>query len=586
MAQIPTVVSPAEVSIPQINPSAAGAPGRALSDIGQTLEASMSFGEQVASALRKQQDEGILLDAENKISADMEKYDTALSAWTDYTNADQLKQNTADELRERYAEMYGNRPDLWQYIEPYLGRELNAYNRTVDAKTIDLTSHFNAAALTDSNLRAIQQAAVEPTLDGKEKIWAEQDAKIDMMVRNGTIWADQGEAQKKTNRARTIATEVDHATNPLNSPEVMEAEMQRLKDYEGKDYVDAQTMAALQDRLGHAYETAVNRQNTHDVLGKVNMAAGQLATMYGKDFAAQMTALSDPNIQKTLGLVDKNGNPDARAIDETRAYLKGQDAAQKEAEGDRDQKLLDHLTPDVLSGKLTETEIKRRANLPEGSKDWIPARVADHLRTQAVQISRENRIENTQERALAKQEAADRSLEVVAQLGSQDGYLTKDDIPALLEQNPGLKYSDALHVVEMRSFASDPFFQSALDQFKQLANNGVLTQSDVGNANIALLIAAQAGTKGNDLIKFASEMTESNTRKAIEQNLDRIVNNPAATYNWSRGAPFQVDNTGLPKVTISNAPISRRQYFEGMKRANPHASDAEINAYLDRKGIH
>lgn len=153
------------------------------------------------------------------------------------------------------------------------------------------------------------------------------------------------------------------------------------------------------------------------------------------------------------------------------------------------------------------------------------------------QIKREDRVESLQERTMQRQKASEDSLEVVAQLGSQTGYLTKDDIPQLMTQNPGLKYSDALHVVEMRSSQQDPYFQSAMDVFKQATNMGpgVMTMVDYGKAQIALLKATQPssaapnGLKGEALIRYANDLVKPNTEKEIGKLLDAAIDKSSSS---------------------------------------------------------
>ena len=531
------------------------------------------YGMRETSLLKKAQDEGIILAAENQIGADMEHAESEAQRWTDYTHADELKQQTADALREKYAEQYGNRPDLWRNLEPFLGKNLNHYNAVVDRRATVLTTDYNKAALSDSQLRAENDAAIEPTLDGKERIWAIQDAKTDAMVRNGSIGADHGEQTKRLLRTRTIATEVDHAANPLNAPEVMEAEMGRLKEYEGKGYVDSMDLERMNDLLGRAYKTALNRSDRVDVSRQGDAVLSSVKND---------PTLKDPETREfdhmaAVKRVDDDPSVPTKVKKYVRQELEEEAGATQKLRNDNDQKMLDSLDPHVESGALTFAELTRRENLAPGEKDWIPRRVADHLLTKAAQIQRENRVENMQERALMKQQAAEDSLELVARIGSQPGYLTRNDIPALLKENPKLKYSDALHVVEMRSAQTDPNFKAAMSIFEQAANNGVMTLSDVGEANIALLKKSKEGLTGPDLLKYASETVRPNVEKDIKNRLDQIVypqltTPTAATGAQTPGLFSRIGTWAANRVVVNAFPDTIKAYQEAESAAR-HAPE-------------
>ena len=125
MPQIPTIAAPNLTPPPVMNPRIAGQAGNAIAGAADTLSGLAEYGERETNLLKKTQDDGIMLDAENSIGADMQNAEKQLANWTDYTNADQLKNDTAEALRQKYVDKYGNRPDLWRNIEPYLGRQLN-----------------------------------------------------------------------------------------------------------------------------------------------------------------------------------------------------------------------------------------------------------------------------------------------------------------------------------------------------------------------------------------------------------------------------------------------------------------------------
>jgi hypothetical protein len=485
-----------------MNPRIAGSVGNAMAGAAGEMAQVSDLGMQVSERIKKTQDEGILLGAENSIASDMEHYQSGLASWTDYTHADELKQQTADALKEKYVEQYGNRPDLWRYIEPYLGKELNSYNGIVDKKAAQLTASFNKSALFDSQLRTENDAANEPTLDGKERIWSIQDAKTDAMVKNGSIWPEEGEQAKKLLRSRTIAAEVDRAANPLNAPEIMEAEMGRLKEYEGKGYVDSDVLERMQEHLGVAYETALNRSERIDVSKQGDAVLSSLKND---------PTLKDPETQEFQHMqaakrVDDDPNVPTKVKKYVRQELEEEAGATQKLQTDRDQKMLDDLDPHVESGQLTYAELTRRENLAPGQKDWIPRRVADHLLTRAAQIQRENRVVNMQERGLMRQERMDKSAELRDGLLSDPGYLSDQNelTPYRLK---GLSSADANIVWKVKNVSGDPAWKMAVSMMQ---NSPIYDQTtDEGRARLS-----------KDMIGFAK--TVENKKLSGQQIVDEL----------------------------------------------------------------
>src|SRR5277367_1568303 len=98
MPAIPTVTAPNLTSPPEMNPGIAGAPGRAMAGAADQLGQAADIGLAATERVKKAQDDGILMGAENSINADREHAESGLANWTDYTKADELKQQTADAL--------------------------------------------------------------------------------------------------------------------------------------------------------------------------------------------------------------------------------------------------------------------------------------------------------------------------------------------------------------------------------------------------------------------------------------------------------------------------------------------------------
>lgn len=578
MPQIPTVSAPTFTPPPEMNPSIAGKSGMAIAGAGEAISSVADFGFAATERVKKAQDEGILLGAENSINADLEKAHAGLANWTDYTNADQLKQDTADQIREKYVDKYSNRPDLWRHIEPYLGKELNSYNGVVDTKAAQLTAHFNKSALFDSQLHAENEASTEPSLDGKEKIWAIQDAKTDLMVQNGTLWADEGEVQKKLLRSRTISAEVEKAANPLNAPEVMEAEMQRLKEYEGKGYVDPKELEQMQEHLGVSYERALNRSDRIDV----SKQGDALLSSVKNDPTLKDPETRDFDHMAAVKKIDDDPSIPTKVKKYAREELEQEAGATQKLTNDKDQKMLDDLDPHVESGALTFAELTRRMNLAPGQSDFIPRRVGDHLLTKAAQINRERRTESIQERSLARQEREEKSTDIASKLLFEGVPLVdKSDLTPWIMK--GLSQRDANALWSTLDLQKDEGWRAAAKslsmspKYESLQGDEKTRAISKDTLDFAQNVKSQnlhGAQITEELYKELHPQEEAQKKSVVKGLLDNVWN--YVTNNEPAWKPTPV---------TTKTPTSRKEYFDGMKQANPNASDAEINKYLDNKGL-
>ena len=427
MPEIPQAVAPTLTPPPEMNPPIAGRPGAAMADAAEQMGSVAEMGFHVAEKIKKAQDEGILLGAENQIGADIEKAQSGLANWTDYTHADQLKQDTATALQEKYAEQYGNRPDLWRHIEPYLVRQTNEFNGLVDKKAAQLTADYNESALIVSNNKTISDAANEPTLEGKQLHWAIGDAKITAMVQNHSISAVEGVNESQRIRTDTIETEVERAANPLNAPEIMEAEMTRLKEYEGKGIVKPDRLERMTDLLAKAYETALARSDRIDT-SKIGDA---VISSDAKDPTLKDQSTGEIDYLQAAKRVDDNPDLSTKVKKYVREEYEQRDALQKRIVAERNQKIFNSLddrigNTDAKGGALTPSEVKQRRELPPSDPKWIPQEVADHALKGLKQYEKETRATNAQERMMMRQETDYESAQVMRQMISTPGYIQSE----------------------------------------------------------------------------------------------------------------------------------------------------------------
>jgi len=591
LAEIPTVVAPTLTPPPEMNPRIAGSPGNAIAGMGEEISSMADMALQASERIKKAQDDVIMLSAQNSIDADMGQAHAGLANWAPPVEqlgqqTDQLKQDTATALREKYDEKYGNRPDLMRYIAPYIAKELNSYNGKVDVKAADLTAQYSQVALTDADQRTVNAAATEPTIDGKEYLWRTQDALIDQMVHNGTIWPVQGEQAKQHLRAQTIATEVERASNPLNRPEIMQEEIDRLKEYEGKGYVQPEELARMQAHMGESLKVAQNRFDEKDVSKQGDALLASLKND---------PTLKDPETQEfdhlgAVKRVDDNPNIPTKIKKYAREELEQEAGATQKLQNDKDQKMLDSLDPHVESGALTFAELTRRENLAPSEKDWIPRRVADHLLIRAAQIQRENRVQNTQERMALRQQTDYESAQLLRSLSSTPGYL-QDKSELYQGDAAKLTKGDRDQLWAEKNIAGKPEYKDAI---AMMNDSGLYPRTPDGDRKFAddkamlrarvdagKLTGAQVLEEAKRIINPQMEQQNKETVKDMLDNLWPVMRSAVT------GQPVYGIKVS-PKANTSSSsqtPKTRKEYFEGMKKANPGATDTEINLYLDGKGI-
>jgi hypothetical protein len=590
MAQVPTITAPTLTPPPEINPRIAGQPGQVMAGAAEQLGELAEYGERETSLLKKAQDEGIVLAAQNHIVADRQNAETQLEKWTDYTHSDQLKQQTADTLMDKYAEQYGNRPDLWRVIQPYLGQELNHFNAVVDRRANVLTTDFNQAALFDSVNMGIQEAAVIPSLAGQQLVWVNKSAQIDAMHRNGSISALEAEKEKERLVTGTIEAKVAIASNQNNSPETMQAAINQLDEYEGKDYVPEVRLSELRDKLVKAKDVAVARSGKNETLQKVDtyiMGAE-------KDPTNIDSGTQHPDYTKIAQKAEDDPSLSPEERRGIREEAEHREALQNKSVTDRNHKQYEQWSPHVEDTKhpLTRTQIDHMEQIPDhNSEQWIAPEVANQLRRDVRQFMREQKADGL----AARQETAYKSAETLREAELEPGYFISES--EVFKAYPGLSKADAKTLFVSKNINGAKEIQ---DAYKMMNASPIYPMTDAGNAKLAAdkeaLRETVDGKKltGQQVIDEAERMIKPQEEAQKQQKVKLLLDNVQThwydifTGGSSEGAQFQFtpQQGGQSSTTTPpQAPTTRKEYFDGMKKANPSATDSDINKYLDGKGI-
>jgi hypothetical protein len=507
-----------------MNPRIAGEPGAAMANAAEQMGDVAQQGYQFAEKLRQARNVVDVQKGEIGIGLLEKQAQEALKT----AGTDEQKQAIQQGFQEQAQE------HIAQYKDPKVGEALRLYSASKSAdlqglvltkKADDLIKDAKATNILtgEKNSQEYVQAAAShldtSLVEGKEELW------LASLVHTAVL--TEGEAKLEYDdwlRKAKLGT----ISALANSPNP--AERQGIIAMLGPDgkgpLVDGMDLAQRNNALKAAKDAdreqnnLAKAQNLNGVLNKMHEEFKPFP--YTKadgngDYEARINAAeNDDDFARRIGAVMPDGSINREMLEkEVVPEINRQRAEWEKEQSDKDQGIIAKYVPDVM--KMSESQVTALG------KEGLSPRGISALEMERKRQIADIRSRDLQERALARQEATENSYELVARLGSQPGYLTRNDIPDLMKSNPKMKYSDALHVVEMRSAQSDPNFQSAMKIFEDAANQGAMTLSDVGEANIAMLKRAKEGITGTDLMKFASETVRPHVEKDIKNRLDQIV---------------------------------------------------------------
>jgi hypothetical protein len=566
-----------------MNPRIAGEPGRAMANAAEQMGSVAEMGFHVAEKLQEAQETVDVKMGEvgiDKLEAD------AHAAIGKATTPEQM-QDIQRGFEEQAQEAVNSQKN------PKVSRALQFYGAHKSIGIQDLATARQAKVTTENDLAANDMLGTKYSGDyvlaaaaGGDTTMAENDEKILLAssVKHGTMTQEQADAHyDKWLKASKMDTIGALANSP--KPADRQAVIAQLKSgngplVDGMNLAERNTNLRTAEKIDNELTEMAGAQNLNSVLNNMHDAFGKFPyTNNGKgDYEARENAVDDGDFLKSIGAVDSNGKPDRVMGEKLQQEVTRQRAEWEKEQSDKDQNIIAKHIPNVM--KMSEAQVTAL-----GSEGLSPRGISALEMERKRQIA-EIRSSNLQERALARQEATEDSYELVARLGSQPGYLTRNDIPDLMKNNPKMKYSDALHVVEMRSAQADPNFQSAMKIFEDAANQGVMTLSDVGEANIAMLKRAKEGVTGTDLMKFASETVRPHVEKDIKNRLDQIVYPqlamPTAAPGTAQPGFFSRIGTWAENQVITNAFPTTMKSYAKQESAARQAPDAAAPAKSTR----
>jgi hypothetical protein len=326
MPDIPTVTSPAEISIPQMSPQMAGEPGAALARSGEQISSSADYGIQVSEKIRDAQNHLALLAAGNQVDASWDKYQETLRQSGDPDNLP-----NPEEWKDNLKATFAADP---KYADPRVAHALDAHIDSVgeDARHLTVMRQltlqgqqeeanlgqlqtnvaFEMAEASDTTARSLARGKYEIAVaDAERHGWiTPQQAEINLRTLDST--AEEVEIVDAINKAdpASIGAMIDKT---INHPEL-------FKD------INPNHFAELKKTLRANYDTALNAQT------KANVAAQGdfLLHQYRSDIT-----LSDPESKRfDFTLAAQKVNDDPNVPTDVKKYVRDE----LDAEGATDQK--------------------------------------------------------------------------------------------------------------------------------------------------------------------------------------------------------------------------------------------------------
>lgn len=583
MPEIPQAVAPTLTPPPEVNPRIAGRPGEAMENAAEQMGSVAEMGFHVAQKMQEAQETVDVKQGEIAIDAIEAQAHGAMGKATTPEQMQDIQRSFEEQAQEA----------VNSQKNPKVSRALQFYGANKSLAIHDLATVQQAKVTTANDLAANDTLGTKYSGDyvlaaaaGGDTTMSENDERILLAssVKHGTMTQEQADAHyDKWLKASKMDTIGALANSP--KPEDRKQVIAQLKSgngplVDGMNLAERNTTLTAAEQKDRELTEMAGAQNLNSVLNNMHDAFGKFPyTNNGKgDYEARENAVDNGDFLKSIGAVDSNGKPDRVMGEKLQQEVTRQRAEWEKEQGDKDQGIIAKYVPNVM--KMSESQVTALG------KEGLSPRGISALEMERKRQIADIRSRDLQERVLARQEATEDSYELVARLGSQPGYLTKNDIPDLMKSNPKMKYSDALHVVEMRSAQSDPNFQSAMKIFEDAANQGVITLSDVGEANIAMLKRAKEGVTGTDLMKFASETVRPHVEKDIKNRLDQIVYpqlaTPTAAAPTEQPGFFSRIGTWAENQVITNAFPTTMKSYAKQESAARQAPDAAASAKSTR----
>jgi hypothetical protein len=388
MPEIPLAPRAKEVQIPEMSPGMAGAPYAAVEKSAEKGGALAQYGEKIYRAIQSAEDHVAALKAENTINGDIEGLVESYAQRTDYGNfSGDIEKQSAD-LLKKHQEMLGSNERVWSHVEPFLGAKINSAKRTVEMKRLKLLVEDGKYQLDISADEASQQYAdltrqIDSSAGGtKEKLMAQREAvtnEYDMKLLDASSKHiinehDMHERQQKFLKKREEAEVIMGLKN--NDPLLIARTLGKIEAGAYKN-IDPKEMANFQTYGENRLEVVKNKIDREQGELAVNVSIGKLESRWQNtdgsfDFASAERELQTPAFRQDNGLLDKNGNPNRKLINELETYLHAKFSDTERIQREGKEKEATGVIQAIVGGRLGEaSKLLKQSKFLKGTPEGL-----------------------------------------------------------------------------------------------------------------------------------------------------------------------------------------------------------------------
>ncbi|MGA2160059.1 MAG: hypothetical protein ABSG90_12715 [Dehalococcoidia bacterium] len=411
MPLIPTSITPKEVPMPELSPGMAGAPFAAVEKAAEGIESTAQYGAKVYRAIQSAEDHVSMLKTENLVNGDIEKVIEGFEQRTDYNNFTGDIQKQTDELLKKYHDQLGNNERIWNHVEPWLGGKINTVKHAIEMKRLKLLTEDGKYQLDIAADEASQQwSELTQQIDhateeaGITLISADADASIlqtgvDLKPKGiGKLLAQRAAVENEYRAKLTLAAndhiitahELHERTQKFlkkreesevilglksNDPSLIVRTLKKMDAGIYKD-IDPKELANFQTYGENRLEVVKNKMDREQGELAVNASIGKLESRWQHedgsfDFGSAERELQSEDFRRENGLLDKNGNPNRKLINEAETYIHAKNADTERIQREGKEKEARGVIEDIVGGKLGEASKKLKQSkflkgTPEG----------------------------------------------------------------------------------------------------------------------------------------------------------------------------------------------------------------------------
>ena len=358
----------------EISPSLVAAPYDVVSKSASEFGAMADYGSKVYSLIQKAEDHTTYLKAENLINGDIEKELDKFKYRIDHDKFSKDAEDIKNTLKQKYQTAYENNPKVWSSVDTYLGKELNNFQKSVDAIRLKRLNEDENLQLNINTEELAQQYIKAGTSEQKEIVGNDFKIKIVDALRNKLITGD--DAEKRLKEFPKKCEEAELITAVKGDDPLLIARTLGKLDAGGFKHLDIKQQAIYKEALEQREEKVKDKIEKKNTELSVNASLGKLEQKWQHpdgsfDFASAEKELNNPDFRKENGLLDVNGNPNRKAINEVETYLHAKRADTENIRKEGVEKEKEKAINLIVGGKYGEAsklikQSKFLKNEPEG----------------------------------------------------------------------------------------------------------------------------------------------------------------------------------------------------------------------------